>query len=85
MTISTLALSAKKVIDAAWMHGPSYDLASQAAFALESAGLLMSPDIAEELRNLRALVGNGSTRTVDEDPIAYALTEQAAAAPAVTG
>jgi hypothetical protein len=43
MTISELALAAKKVIDAAWQHGSSYDLASQAAFALESARLLQLP------------------------------------------
>lgn len=49
-------MAAKKVIDAAWLHGPSYDLASQAAFALESAQLLMSPEVAAELVQLRARV-----------------------------
>ena len=56
MTISSLALAAKKVIDAAWLHGDAYDLASQAAFALESAQLLMSPEVAAELEQLRAQV-----------------------------
>ncbi len=46
-------MTAKKVIDAAWLHGPSYDLASQAAFALESAQLLQSPEIAAEHAELR--------------------------------
>ncbi|RMB85590.1 hypothetical protein [Streptomyces shenzhenensis] len=54
MTISSLALAAKKVIDAAWLHGDAYDLASQAAFALESAQLLMSPETAQELERLRS-------------------------------
>lgn len=48
MTISPLALQAKKVIEAAWLHGPAFDLASQAAFALESAQLLQSPETAAE-------------------------------------
>ena len=49
MSISPLALQAKKVIEAAWLNGPSYDLASQAAFALESAQLLQSPELVTEL------------------------------------
>lgn len=53
MSISPLALTAKKVIDAAWQNGPSYDLASQAAFALESAQLLQSPETAAEHERLR--------------------------------
>ena len=57
MSISSLAMTAKKVIDAAWENGPSYDLASQAAFALESAQLLQSPETAAELEVLRARVG----------------------------
>lgn len=48
MTISPLALQAKRVIDNAWLHGAPYDLASQAAFALESAQLLQSPETAAE-------------------------------------
>jgi len=54
--ISSLALGAKKVIEAAWLHGDAYDLASQAAFALESAQLLQSPETAAELKRLRARV-----------------------------
>ncbi|MFD6740747.1 hypothetical protein ACWHA6_37935 [Streptomyces anthocyanicus] len=50
--ISPLALAAKRVIDAAWVNGPAYDLASQAAFALESAQLLQSPDTAAEFEKL---------------------------------
>lgn len=53
MTISPIALAAKKVIDAAWQNGPSYDLASQAAFALESSQLLHSPETAVEHERLR--------------------------------
>ncbi|MEU6279788.1 hypothetical protein [Streptomyces sp. NPDC047028] len=56
MSISSLAMTAKKVIDAAWENGPSYDLASQAAFALESAQLLQSPETAAELEQLRKQV-----------------------------
>jgi hypothetical protein len=133
-------MAAKRVIDAAWQHGTAYDLSSQAAFALESAGLLQSPETAAENARLRerlaryrtawqrartrarstggaadryaaravelqtalqdtldallagqmerdalrarvaeleAAAGDGATRTVDEDPIAYALTDKA--------
>jgi hypothetical protein len=56
MSASPLALGAKKVIDAAWLHGDAYDLSSQAAFALESAQLLQSPETAAELERLRARV-----------------------------
>lgn len=48
MSISPLALAAKKVIDAAFVNGPAYDLASVAAFALESACLLQDPETAAE-------------------------------------
>lgn len=48
MTISPLALQAKRVIEAAWLHGPAFDLASQAAFALESTQMLQSPETAAE-------------------------------------
>ncbi|WP_327230842.1 hypothetical protein [Streptomyces murinus] len=51
--ISQLALLAKKTIEAAWLNGPSYDLATQAAEALESAQLLQSPDTAAEPERLR--------------------------------
>ncbi|MFD3614468.1 hypothetical protein ACFWWT_04295 [Streptomyces sp. NPDC058676] len=44
--ISKLAMLAKKTIEAAWLHGESYDLATQAAEALESAQLLQSPETA---------------------------------------
>lgn len=56
MTISPLALAAKKTIEAAWLHGAAYDLASQAAFALESAQQLQSPETVAELEGLRARV-----------------------------
>lgn len=56
MTISSLALAAKKVIDAAWLHGEAYDLSSQAAFALESTQMLQSPETAAEFESLRARV-----------------------------
>jgi hypothetical protein len=56
MTISRDAMAAKRVIDAAWQHGTAYDLSSQAAFALESAGLLQSPETAAENARLRARV-----------------------------
>ena len=42
--ISKLAMLAKKTIEAAWLNGSSYDLATQAAEALESAQLLQSPE-----------------------------------------
>jgi len=63
----------------------SYDLVSTIVFALGAAGLLMDPETAEELRRLRAAAGDGSTRTVDEDPIAFALTPQAEALHASSG
>lgn len=53
-----------------------------AALALDSAGLLMSPEIAAELEQLRTRVteleqAEPREHTVDEDPIAFALTDQA--------
>ncbi|MFE2967494.1 hypothetical protein ACFXKC_28250 [Streptomyces sp. NPDC059340] len=54
MSASKAVMAAKKVIDAAWLHGEAYDLASQAAFALESAQMLQSPVTAAELERLRA-------------------------------
>jgi len=54
MSISSLAMKAKQVIEAAWLHGPSYDLASQAAYALESAQLLQSPETAAEHAHYRS-------------------------------
>ncbi|WP_031039781.1 hypothetical protein [Streptomyces sp. NRRL F-5650] len=52
--ISPLVMTAKKVIEAAWLNGPTYDMAVQAAEALESAQLLQSPETAAELARLRA-------------------------------
>jgi hypothetical protein len=46
------------------------------ALALESAGLLMSPEIAAELETLRAKVAEYE-RPADDSPIAYALTDKA--------
>ncbi|MEU0332177.1 hypothetical protein [Streptomyces sp. NPDC006193] len=51
---SKLALLAKQTIEAAWLNGPSYDLAAQAAEALESAQLLQSPETAATVERLRA-------------------------------
>lgn len=54
--MSPLAMTAKSLMDATWNDGPAYDLASQAAFALESAQLLQSPETAAEHERLRARV-----------------------------
>ncbi|MGI3230599.1 hypothetical protein ACRJ4B_49945 [Streptomyces sp. GTA36] len=56
MSISPLALAAKKTIDAAWLHGDAYDLSSQAAFALEASRLLRDPEA--ELTVYRASHGS---------------------------
>lgn len=56
MSISPLALKAKQVIEAQWLHGPAFDLATQAAEVLESAQMLMSPELAAELERLRSQV-----------------------------
>ena len=80
---STRAISAAAgVIHAAMQQGKTLPVAF--AYALDSACLLNSPETAAELILLRARVaeleaaaGDGSTRTVDEDPIAYALTPAA--------
>lgn len=48
--ISPLAMTAKKVIEAAWLNGPTYDMAVQAAEALESAQLLQDPETVAALR-----------------------------------
>ncbi|MET8766381.1 hypothetical protein [Streptomyces sp. NPDC004658] len=47
--ISPLAMKAKQVIEAQWLHGPAYDLATQAAEALEDRQMLQSPEAAREL------------------------------------
>ncbi|MFE9764656.1 hypothetical protein ACFYPC_09015 [Streptomyces sp. NPDC005808] len=56
MTLSPLARTAAGVIRAQWSQGRIAALADQAAEALESAQLLMSPDVAAELEQLRAQV-----------------------------
>ncbi|MGI5196535.1 hypothetical protein ACQEVY_23285 [Streptomyces sp. CA-288835] len=56
MSISSLALMAKKVIEAAWLNGDAYDLATQAAEALESAQLLQSPETAAKADGLTRLL-----------------------------
>ncbi|MBQ1096294.1 hypothetical protein KBY55_09375 [Streptomyces sp. b94] len=48
--ISPLAMTAKKVIEAAWFNGPTYDMATEAAEALESAQLLQDPETIVALR-----------------------------------
>ncbi|MBX9392212.1 hypothetical protein K4749_01025 [Streptomyces sp. TRM72054] len=53
MTISKLAMAAKRVIDAEWLNGEAYDLSTQAAEALESRCMLQSPETAAELERLR--------------------------------
>jgi len=50
VTISPAVSAALRVINAAWAEGPSYDLASQAAFALDAAGRLETPEAAAEDR-----------------------------------
>ncbi|MFF9270469.1 hypothetical protein [Streptomyces rochei] len=50
MNISPLAMTAKKVIEAAWLNGPTYDMATEAAEALESAQLLQDPETIAALR-----------------------------------
>jgi uncharacterized coiled-coil DUF342 family protein len=47
--ISPLALKAKQVIEAQWRIGPAYDLATQAAEALEDRQMLQSPESVREL------------------------------------
>jgi hypothetical protein len=56
---------------------PTSHIVEQVVFALGAAGLLMDPETAEELRRLRAVAGDGATRTVDEDPITLTLTPAA--------
>jgi hypothetical protein len=51
--ISKIAMLAKKTIEAAWLNGSSYDLATQAAEALESAQMLQSPETAAATVRLR--------------------------------
>ena len=93
MTSTRAINAAAGVIHAAMQQGKT--LPANIAYALDSAGLLNSPEIAAELEQLRKLparvaeleaaAGDGSTRTVDEDPIAFALTPQAEALHASSG
>ena len=82
MTSTRAINAAAGVIHAAMQQGKTLPVAY--AYALDSACLLNSPELADELValraevvKLRALVGDGSTRTVDEDRIAYELTPEA--------
>ncbi|MCG7204006.1 hypothetical protein [Streptomyces arenae] len=68
MTISQLALAAKRVIEAAWLNGSSYDLATQAAEALQSAQLLQSPETAAE-RNCLAMAVMFALQWKEDAPI----------------
>ncbi|MCI3240240.1 hypothetical protein [Streptomyces spinosisporus] len=63
--ISKLAMTAKKTIEAAWLNGPAYDLATQAAEALESSQQLQSPETAAELERLRAELAQRSQDLAD--------------------
>lgn len=77
--ISKLAMLAKKTIEAAWLHGPSYDLATQAAEALESAQLLQSPETAaahrsEALAEAEAAIAAAIDRNRDEHPTEQAMS-----------
>lgn len=90
MTSTRAINAAAGVIHAAMQQGKT--LPQTIAYALDSAGLLNSPETAAELEHLRkrfaeleAAAGDGSTRTVDEDPITYALTAQAEALHASSG
>lgn len=53
MSISPLAMLAKKTIESAWLTGDAYDLATQAAEALESAQMLQAPETAAGHRRPR--------------------------------
>ncbi|MEU6649466.1 hypothetical protein ABZ904_08465 [Streptomyces sp. NPDC046900] len=91
MTLSPVARTASGVIRAAWSQGRIAALSDQAAEALESAQLLQSPETADELDQLRTRVAeleqllDGKDRTVDEDPIRYALTDKAEAVAGTCG
>lgn len=121
MTSTRAINAAAGVIHAAMQQGKT--LPASIAYALDSACLLNSPELAAELETLRKLpaeraadhrtwqhdlaklrksrdeadqlrkrvaeleaaAGDGSTRTVDEDPIAFSLTAQAEALHASSG
>jgi hypothetical protein len=73
--VNTKAInSAAGVINAALTQNRT---AAGIALALDSAGLLMTPETAAELASLRAQF-TVSDHPVDEDPIAFALTAEAA-------
>lgn len=65
--------SAAGVINAALTQNRT---AAGIALALDSAGMLMTPETAAELASLRAQFAV-SDHSVDEDPIAFALTDKA--------
>lgn len=67
--------AAAGVIAAAMEQGKQ--LPASLAIALDAAGLLNSPEHAAEFERMRSLLAN--SRSADEDPIAYALTEKAEA------
>ena len=90
MTSTRAINAAAGVIHAAMQQGKT--LPANLALALDAACLLNSPEFAAEMESLRkrvaeleAAAGDGSTRTVDEDPIAFALTPQAEALHASSG
>ena len=85
MTISPLAMRAKKVIDAAWLHGDAYDLSSQAAFALESAQLLQSPEQARRFAELEAMETRLRALLPTEPRSTYGLPNDLAATAAEWG
>ncbi len=85
MKLSRAVSAALRVINAAWRHGTSLDLASQAAFALEAAGLLQVPESeredVEEVSALRACVELRDREIVRLRAQVTELERQVAAAP----
>jgi hypothetical protein len=72
--MNTRAINAAAgVINAAMQQGKQ--LPASLAIALDSAGLLNSPEHAAEFERLRSASADG--RSADEDPIRYALTDKA--------
>lgn len=59
-------------------RSPNSNVVETIVYGLGAAGLLMDPEIAEELRTLRAKVAE----TAEQQPMAYALTPKAFAAAA---
>ncbi|KUN02782.1 hypothetical protein AQI95_24900 [Streptomyces yokosukanensis] len=62
MSISPLVLKATQVIEQQWLHGPAYDLATQAAVALESAQLLQSPELVTEVAEAAVLAAETAVK-----------------------